>query len=365
MKCIIAGGGTGGHLFPGIAIAEAFVEMEKGNEVLFVGTEKGIEIRILGEKGFRLKTIKARPIKGRSIIEKVKTIWTLPLAISEAVSILRDYRPEIVLGVGGYASGPVILAALILGLKRAIHEQNVIPGMTNRLLKYFVQKVFISFEETKRYFPKRKTIFTGMPVRREIVYSLIGGSFNETMEDKKDRFNIFIFGGSAGAHRINEKVIESLTYLENIRSSIRFIHQTGINDYNWVSEVYTEKGFDAIVKPFFNDMASYYRISDLIICRSGASSLAELAICGKAAILIPYPYAANQHQLINARQVVEMGAAMMIEDKKLNGEILAKKIVYLFNHPEERERMGKAFRRMAKPHAAQEIIRHCYKMVGR
>lgn len=363
MRCVIAGGGTGGHLFPGIAIAEAFIEKGKSNEVLFVGTKKGIEMRVLGVRGFSFKTIKIKALKGKSIIEKLATLWSLPIAISKAVSILKDFEPDIVIGVGGYASGPVILAASYLGIKTVIHEQNVIPGLTNRMLKYFTHKIFISFKEANRYFPTQKTILTGVPIRKEIVALLT--ATEGINEDRKDKFQIFIFGGSAGAHRLNEKMIEAITYLGDIKSFLRVIHQTGFNDFNWVSKNYHGKGFDATVKPFFDDMAQYYKNSDLIICRSGASTIGELALAGKAAILIPYPYAAHNHQFFNAKHLVMKNAAMMIEDRELNGKLLAEKILYMFNHPEERERIGKAIRSFSKPDAAQEIVRHCYELFGR
>ena len=172
MRCVIAGGGTGGHLFPGIAIAEAFVEREKGNEVLFIGTERGIEAKVLPGGKFPLRTIKAKPIQGKSFLEKTKAVWSLPMAASEASSILREFQPQLVLGVGGYASGPTLLAAFFLGIKRAIQEQNVMPGMTNRVLKWFSQRIFVSFEEAKKFFPEKKTIVTGNPIRKEFLASL-------------------------------------------------------------------------------------------------------------------------------------------------------------------------------------------------
>jgi UDP-N-acetylglucosamine--N-acetylmuramyl-(pentapeptide) pyrophosphoryl-undecaprenol N-acetylglucosamine transferase len=362
MKCVIAGGGTGGHLFPGMAIAEALIERERGNQVLFIGTERGIEARVLTGGKFPLRMIHARPIKGRSLLGKLRAIWSLPMAISEAYSILKEDRPQIVLGVGGYASGPALLAASLLGMKRAIHEQNVVPGMTNRILKWFSQQIFVSFEETKKYFPKRKTVVTGNPIRREILTCLLAG--REGRERKKaDRFSLLIFGGSAGAHRINEAMMEALDPLQEVKSSLKVIHQTGRDDLDSVSKGYQEKGFDACVKPFFEDMATYYQIADLVICRSGASTVSELAVCGKAAILIPYPYAAHQHQLINAQKLVRLGAARMIADEALTGPLLAQTILHFYFHPEEREKMEEKIRRVGRPGAAEEIVDHCYALV--
>jgi UDP-N-acetylglucosamine--N-acetylmuramyl-(pentapeptide) pyrophosphoryl-undecaprenol N-acetylglucosamine transferase len=370
MRCVIAGGGTGGHLFPGIAIAEAFFEKEMGNEVLFIGTDKGIETRVLAEGRFPLRTIQARPMRGRSFLEKIKVLWNIPMTVSEAISILKGFRPQIVLGVGGYASGPTLLAAFLLRLKRAIHEQNVVPGMTNHVLRWFSQRVFVSFEETKKYFPEKKTIVTGMPVRREIFACLPCLPYRQAAgkegvkKPRENRFTLLIFGGSAGARRINQKMMEVLGQLQEIKSSLKFIHQTGKEDIDLVSEAYQKGGFDALVKPFFDEMAMCYQISDLVICRSGASTIAELAVCGKAAILIPYPYAAHNHQFINAKQLVESGAAVMIRDEELSGPLLAKTILHLFNHPEERERMENAILQLGRPKAAQEIVDHCYALLG-
>jgi len=356
MRCIIAGGGTGGHLFPGMAIAEAFMEREMGNEVLFIGTEKGIEARVLAGGRFNLKMIHAMPIKGRSFTGKLRALWILPKAVAEALVILKEFQPQFVLGVGGYASGPAVLAASLLRMKRAIHEQNVIPGMTNRILKRFSQRIFVSFEETKRYFPEKKTVVTGNPIRKEITAS---GSSRE----REDRFTVLVFGGSAGAHRINAAMMEALALLQDLRSSLRFIHQTGKEDLGLVSRGYEEKGFEAEVMPFIDEMARCYRRADLVISRSGASTVSELAVCGKASILIPYPYAAHNHQWMNARRLVDQGAARMILDEELEGPSLSETIVHLYGHPEERERMEEAIRRIGRPRAAEEIVEHCYELV--
>jgi UDP-N-acetylglucosamine--N-acetylmuramyl-(pentapeptide) pyrophosphoryl-undecaprenol N-acetylglucosamine transferase len=268
-----------------------------------------------------------------------------------------------VLGVGGYASGPTLLAAFFLGMKRAIQEQNVMPGMTNRILKWFSQRIFVSFEEAKRYFPEGRTVVTGNPIRKEFFAHLKedGGE----MKKKRDRFTLLIFGGSAGAHRINQAMMGALDHLQGIKSSLKIIHQTGKEDLDYVSKEYREKGFDALAKPFLEDMATYYRVSDLVICRSGASTLAELAACGKAALLIPYPYAAHHHQWINAKKLVDLGAARMILDQELNGETISRTILHLYGHPEERDRMAETIQRLGKPRAAEEIVDHCYALLGK
>ena len=357
MKWVIAGGGTGGHFFPAMAIAETFTEREAGNEVLFIGTEKGIETRILGGGRFPLRTIRARPLKGISLWGKIVALGSIVPAIREALSILRDFQPHLVLGVGGYASGPTLLAASWLGVPRVIHEQNMIPGMTNQILKAFSQRVFVSFEETRGYFPGRKTWVTGNPVRKEFLSCL-------KPRPRGDRFTILVFGGSAGAHRINEGVMEALNFLEALRPSLRFIHQSGGKDLEAVLEGYRNKGFEALVQPFFERMTDQYQASDLVICRAGASTIAELASCGKGSILIPYPYAAYQHQLVNARRLVSLGACRLIEDKDLKGQGLAQVIDHLHRHPEEIGRMEQAIQQLARPRAAEEIVDQCYALLG-
>jgi len=362
MRCVIAGGGTGGHLFPGMAIAEAFVEREKGNEVLFIGTERGIEAKVLPGGKFPLKTIHAKPIQGKSPLEKVKAVGGIPMAISEACTILKEFQPELVLGVGGYASGPALLAAFLLGMKRAIQEQNVMPGLTNRVLKWFSHRIFVSFEEAKKYFPKKRTILTGNPIRKEFFTTLREGKGEKK---NRDRFTLLVFGGSAGAHRINRAMVEALGDLQAMKSSMKIIHQTGKEDFEFVSEEYQKMGFEALVKPFFEDLPVHYRIADLVVCRSGAGSVAELAVCGKAALLIPYPYAAHQHQWINAKKLADLGAAKMILDQELNGKIMAQAILHLHDHPEERAAMEETIQRLARPRAAEEIVDHCYALVGK
>lgn len=357
MRWVIAGGGTGGHLFPGIAIAEAFIDREKENRVLFIGTQKGIEARVIPMKKFALRTIGVKPIQGRSFREKAESILSLPKAVYEAGLVLKEFRPQLVLGVGGYASGPTLIAAFLLRVRRAIQEQNMIPGMTNRILKWFSQRIFISFDEAKKYFPYWKTFVTGNPIRKEFLTDFCQARGRRT---KEGPFTIFIFGGSAGAHRINQAMMEALDHLQGIRTSLRIIHQTGIEDLDFVMRSYQDKGFNATVRPFFENMVDPYLASDLVICRSGASTVAELAVCGKAALLIPYPYAAHQHQFINAQKLVDRGAARMILDQELNGKVLAQQILYFYHHPEERNRLEQAILKVAKPRAAEEIVDHCY-----
>jgi UDP-N-acetylglucosamine--N-acetylmuramyl-(pentapeptide) pyrophosphoryl-undecaprenol N-acetylglucosamine transferase len=362
MRCVIAGGGTGGHLFPGVAVAEAFMEREPLNEILFIGTAKGIEARLLPGGRFPLRTIRSRPLEGKSLLEKGKAFGALPSALFEAVGILKSFQPRIVVGIGGYASGPALVAAWLLGIKRAIHEQNVVPGKTNRMLRWVSQRIFVSFEETKKCFPQHKTVVTGNPVRREILACMAEGR-REAGRKEKNRFTLLVFGGSAGAHRLNEAMIESLPALQELKPFLRIIHQTGSSDCQRVSDAYRKAGFEAVVSSFFDRMAPSYEEADLVICRAGAGAIAELAVCGKAAILIPYPFAAHDHQSINARGLVAVGAAKLIRDQELTGRRLAEEIFALYQNPEERLRMATAIAQVGRPKAAESIVNECYALV--
>ncbi len=357
MRIIIAGGGTGGHLFPGISIAEAFKIREGRNEILFVGSRRGIEEGLIPKLGYELRTISVSGVRGKPLARKLISLWTIPLGIAASVRINEEFRPDLVIGVGGYASGPVVLAAYLMGIKRVIQEQNAIPGSTNRLLGKLSDAIFISFEETRSYFPPGKTVLAGNPVR---------GDFLRGFEDTRDgdEFNLLIFGGSQGAQWINEKMVEALDWLEEVRDTLRIIHQTGGDDLAFVSRNYQRRGFRASVKAFIDDMATCYRDAHLVICRSGATTVSELTACRRASILIPYPHAIGNHQTLNAKALVKAGAARMIPNSDLTGKLLADTILHLYRHRDEISAMEKQAGDLAQPNAADLIVDCCYKLVS-
>lgn len=356
MRVIIAGGGTGGHLFPGIAIAEELSLRDRSNKVLFVGTAMGLEARVLPRRNIPLRTIAVGGIKGKSLSRKVGALSGIPRAVVEALSIIRDFKPHLVIGLGGYVSGPMLAAASLVGTRRVIQEQNVIPGVTNRISARLAHRVFASFEESRRYFAPEKVVVTGNPIRRE--FTVLG----ETPERKE--FRLLVFGGSRGAHRINQAMIEALDLLEDLKPHLRVVHQTGTADTLEVAEAYKRRGFVASVEPFIENMVVPYRESRLVICRAGATTISELTACGRASILIPYPFAANNHQEINARCLVKKGAARMILDRNLSGGTLAGAIRCLFDEPAEIEAMERASVRLGKPDAAKRIVDECYRVVS-
>jgi UDP-N-acetylglucosamine--N-acetylmuramyl-(pentapeptide) pyrophosphoryl-undecaprenol N-acetylglucosamine transferase len=356
MRMIIAGGGTGGHLFPGVAIAEEFLRRCKENQVLFVGTKRGLEFRILQDLGFELKTIRIEGIKGRGL-KSLLALFKIPWSMAQSMRIIRVFSPEVVIGVGGYASGPVVLAACLLGIPTAIAEQNARPGATNRILSIFAGRIFVSFSDSLNWLPIKKTVVTGNPIRA-------GFDIRCAEKEKKDRFNVLIFGGSQGAHAINRSLIEALPRLQGLKSRLRFVHQTGDKDAVEVEKAYRGKGMDAQVLPFIRDMAAAYRSADLLICRAGATSIAEITACGKAAILIPFPHAVYDHQTENARVLVGAGAAEMVVEKDLNGQTLAETIRRLCDDPDRIRRMEENAMRLRNPGAAADIVSECLKMVA-
>jgi UDP-N-acetylglucosamine--N-acetylmuramyl-(pentapeptide) pyrophosphoryl-undecaprenol N-acetylglucosamine transferase len=353
MKLVIAGGGTGGHLFPGIAVAEEFLARDAKNEVLFVGTEKGIEARLLPRLGYRLECISASGIKGMGPLAKLMSSARFLYGYSQSRKILKDFSPDIVMGVGGYSSAPLVLAARGLGIKRYIHEQNAMPGMTNKLLARFVNQVFISIEETRRFFPPDSTLFTGNPLRKEIL-----GAVQREERDTGigNKLQLLVFGGSAGAHRINMALIEALPHLEQLRERLEIRHQTGEKDCEEVREQYRRSGFVAEVVPFIDDMAAAYSWADLVICRAGATTVSEVTVCGKACIFIPYPFAADDHQRLNAEALQKKDAGMMLLERELSGERLANELVAIMAHPERIVQLGRNARSLAQFDAARIIV---------
>ncbi len=279
----------------------------------------------------------------------------MPRAVFEAFAIVRDYNPDLVIGLGGYVSGPMLVAAFLAGVRRVIQEQNVIPGTANRIAAHMANRVFVSFEETRSYFAPEKVVVTGNPIRKEFLQLReIGG---------KEKFGLLVFGGSRGAHRINMAMMDALEFLTDLKPDLKIVHQAGTDDAPQVAQAYEKRGFRAKVEPFIEDMVARYRESNLVVCRAGATTIAELTTSGRASILIPYPFAADNHQEINARNLARRGAAKVILDRDLSGERLAALISSLFNNPREIEAMEKASTSLGKPEAAKRVVDECYRMM--
>lgn len=356
-KVVIAGGGTGGHLFPGIALAEEFTRRKKGWEIIFVGTGRGLEQRILPRWGFALVTIPAAPLKGRSWWGKATGIFALFLGVWWSVALLRRISPRLVIGLGGYSAGAVVLAAYLLGIKRVIQEQNVQPGFTNRMASRFSQRVFLSWAEGVRFFPSAKARVTGNPLRQAVLEG-------RGKKQSKKGFTLLIFGGSQGATAINRAMIEAAPLLKEIKKDLRIIHQTGAADYPWVREGYEKEGLEATVHPFIDEMAPCYREAHLAICRAGAATITELCAWGRASILIPYPFAADDHQRTNAEVLARHGAGRMIPDQELSGKRLSQEILSLYRDRKALHEMEKQAAVLGQTDAAARIVDECYRLLG-
>ena len=355
MNIVIAGGGTGGHLFPALAIAGELKKTFSDAKITFVGTAKGIEAKIVPKEGYDVKFIRSDGLVGKNAYRTVRSLLKVPLSLKDSYRILKNANPDIVFGVGGYSSGPVLMCAKLMGIPTMIHEQNSLPGFANRVLGKFVDTVAVTYHESIKSFPREITYLTGNPVRKEILKgSRERGckifSLNERL------FTIFVFGGSSGATRINKAVGEALEYLEPFRDRIQFLHQTGERDFGTVKEIYRSKEFKGTVVPFAYEMADAYAVADLIISRAGATTLAELTACGKAAILVPYPYAAGNHQEINARKLWDIGAAQMILDRDMNGKTLSDLIKYMLEDPAAINEMERISKSLGSPEATRKVV---------
>ena len=363
LRVVIAGGGTGGHLFPGIAIAQEFLAINAENSVLFVGTGKQFEVSILSETGFAHRRITAEGFKGRGVWHQLVSILKVPKGIIESILILKDFKPHIVIGVGGYSAGPLVMGARLLGIKIVLHEQNILPGITNRILSRFADRIYVSFTETIMGVTPKKIRFTGNPVRKEIVQCAETLRHTDIQALKiEKKFTILILGGSQGAHSINMALLEALEYLES-RENIVLVHQTGEQDETQVKQRYDEYGIENDTRAFFKDMARQYQNADLIICRAGATTVAEIKAVGKGVIFIPFPFAADNHQVLNARSLEKAGAAEMILEKDLSGNVLAERIDYYVQRPEELQQMALRSRDLGRVDAAAMIVDDCYDLI--
>ena len=355
---LIAGGGTGGHLFPAIAVAEEIAATTPAAKIVFVGTAKGLETRVIPYTIWELVLMDVPQLKGMGLFRKLKTIFSIPRAMFQAFFILRRYKPDLVMGVGGYAAGPLSLVASLIGIKTVAMEQNAIPGLTNRILGRFVDRIFVTFAESAGYFSAKKVIMSGNPVRKKI------RDVSQHKPVKRDKFTILAFGGSQGARAINENMLDALPYLSDIRDDIHIIHQIGRGeDVGRFNAAYRARGFSAEVYHFIEDMGKIYWSADIVVCRAGSTTVAELTVTGRPAILVPYPHATDNHQAANARALADAGGAIVISEGELTGEKLADEVKGLLAEPVRLASMAVAANEFGKPDAAKIIVEECMKLV--
>ena len=348
MKVMIAAGGTGGHIYPGIAVANEILRRDPSSEVLFVGTSRGLETKIIPENGFQLALIHSVGLKNVGLKGKVKGLMTLPRSFVEARRLLREFRPSVVVGAGGYVSGPVLMMAVVMGVPTLVMDSNALPGFTNRRLARYVDRAALTFHEALPFFGKKGTV-TGNPVRKEF--------FDVKPKERNGDTSVLIFGGSQGARAINNAMIAALDDLNGSRETMHVVHQTGEADFEKVRNAYTGHGWEsADVRPYISDMMHEFERADILICRAGATTCAEIAAAGKAAIMIPLPTAADDHQRKNAEAMQNAGAAKMIVQDQLSPEVLASTLIELAAEPETIARMEQAARNLAREDAAEATV---------
>lgn len=346
---IISAGGTGGHIYPGVAVAREFLSRDASGEVLFVGTARGLETTIVPREGFRLETLEAAALKNVSAVKRILSLVRLPKGFVEALAILRRFRPDVVIGVGGYASGPILLMASLARYPTMVIEPNAMPGFTNRVLAKFVRAAAVTFEESLAWFGKRGVV-TGNPVRSDFA--------GLAKKQRGDSTHLLVFGGSQGSRALNNAMIAALPHLAEAIAAGRLTitHQTGPREYDHVREAYSAAGVDADVRPYIERMVDAFAEADLLLCRAGATTVAEVAVAGKAAIFVPFPQASDDHQRKNAEAFVRAGAGRMLLERDLTGERVASEILDLGSDPVAIDRMEEASRALARTDAAARAV---------
>jgi len=363
LTVLIAGGGTGGHFFSGVAVGEAFLSRNPNNKIVYVGTEHGIEARVGPKQGLDLRFVNIRGLRGKGLLGVLKGLLLVPLSLLQSVLLILKVKPKIVIGVGGYASGPVVLMARLMGKATGIVEQNSVAGTTNRILGRFVHRVFIAFDKASESFPPEKVHFTGNPIREAVVQLLTLDATGTV--GLGDRLKLLVLGGSQGARAINRAMAELPEHLSDaMRRRLYVVHQTGRTDVELVKEAYSVGGVEAEVLPFIDDMGDAYRSADLVICRAGALTISELTISRRGSVLIPFPHAVDNHQEFNARALVDVGAGEILLQDDASGEALAATIERLGADRRGLQEMALRAGTLAKPQAATEVCDAMHGVAG-
>ena len=361
MTVVIAAGGTGGHLYPAVALAREFLRRDSSSKILFVGTERGIESKVLTHEGFELLFITAKPVMGKGLMSVLKGLLSVPVGLWQSLGILRRRRADLVIGVGGYTSPTMLAAAAIRGIPRVILEPNAYPGMANKAVAPFAQRIFLAFESAADSFDRSKVRLVGTPVRQEF---LAPSGPSETPPQAGSRIRLLIFGGSQGAKAINSAVLDGLASLTSRLPDLAITHQTGEADYRRVQEAYAKLGVQAEITPFLYDMPTVLRTADLVVARAGAMTIAELTACGKPAVLIPLPTAIYDHQMKNARAMEAAGGAIVLPQADLTGSTLSESISAIVQDTSRLQTMSAKSRAMRRIDAGEAIVRECYALMG-
>ena len=348
---MIGGGGTGGHIYPAIAIAHEFMARGSGRRVIFVGTERGLEKTIVPKAGFPIEFISVGGLKGKGPLELIKNIFRLPVGFVQAFRLVGKYAPAVALGVGGYSSGPVLVAAKLRGVPTAIHEQNAFPGLTNRALARFVKAVAVAFADAAPRLKRDDAVVTGNPIRKEF-FTAANGEARTASREK-----LLIFGGSQGSRVLNDAMTGALLFLARLKERLEIVHQTGPNEVEKVRAAYRASAFpDARVVAYLDPIAAEIAAADVVVCRAGAMTIGELAAVGRPAIFVPFAAATNNHQELNARVVEQAGGGVVITEAQLSPEKLANAVTELVSDPQRTAQMATAARSLAAPDATKKIV---------
>ena len=356
---VIAGGGTGGHLYPGVAVARELLRRQPDAHVTFAGTARGLEATVVPKEGFELDVIRSAGLKGRSIVSVMRGLALVPVSFADAWALLSRRRPHAVIGLGGYSSGPVVMMAALRGIPTMLLEQNFVPGLTNRRLARVVRAAALTYDDVNNYFG-RKAFVTGNPVRPEFFTKI----HTSQLSILNARRRLLVLGGSQGSHALNVACVAASAELGRRHPGLEVVHQTGQRELAAVREGYERAGIGARAESFLDGVADEMTGADLVICRAGATTLAELATVGRPAVLVPLPTAADDHQRKNAEVLVNAGAAVMLEEKDLNPGTLADLVAELLNDGDRRARMSAAMRTLARPDAAARIVDRLLELVA-
>lgn len=361
MTIVIAAGGTGGHLYPAVALAREFLRRDPSTKILFVGTARGIESKVLAHEGFELVLITAKPVMGKGLLEVMRGVLSIPAGFWQSLRILRRRRADLVIGVGGYTSPTMLAAAALKGVTRVILEPNAYPGMANKAVAPFAQRIFLAFESAATSFDRQKVRVVGTPIRQAF---LARSGQSDASSPARSGPHLLIFGGSQGAKAINSAILDGLASFIERLPGLAITHQTGESDYERVSEVYRTLGVNAEVTPFLYDMPKVLRAADLVVARAGAMTIAELTACGKPAILIPLPTAIYDHQMKNARAMEAAGGATVLPQADLTGARLSELIGAILQNPQRLQTMQTKSWEMRRIDAGEVIVRECYALMG-
>jgi UDP-N-acetylglucosamine--N-acetylmuramyl-(pentapeptide) pyrophosphoryl-undecaprenol N-acetylglucosamine transferase len=361
----ISGGGTGGHIYPAIGIAKELVRLDPAIEIVFIGGGDRLESRIVPQHGFRFLPISVAGFPRKLTWRWLPVIGQVCFGLARAFWFLKNLKPRMVVGTGGYVCGPVLSAALFLGIPTVIQEQNAYPGLTNRILARWAKAVYLAFETAATHFPAGMTAVTGNPIRRTIDSVKRSRATYEKFGLDANLKTVFVMGGSQGAHAINQIVMEALGDLAPFHQQSQVIHQTGKTDYEKVKERYRDLPLRHFVQPYFDPIEAVYSIADLMVCRAGGMTISEITACGLPAIFVPLPTAAGNHQRLNAQALSDRGAGIVLNQQTLTGNKLAEKVIQIITDSAKLQRMGRASRQLGNPHAGEEIAKSIYSFVPR